>query len=266
MNYNNNFIRLSVLLASTLALSACGGGGGGGTPAQPAAPTTVSRQAIMTTGQETTAPLAEPHAATPGGNAKFELYSTNRLRGSMTLTGFATPADVTAAHLHDGDAGANGNIVVHLTSTDNITWTVLPAEKILSDSVVARFKAGGLYANAHTATNGAGVVRGQLISFNDNIQTIFNASCAVSPCHVAGGQAPMSLATGASIGNLVNVTSTFSTPQGPRVSKFDSANSVLYKRVSGTTSGPQMPLNGTPISTVNQNLIKVWIDMGAAND
>ena len=259
---------LALSLSCSLALltTACGGGGGDGAPA-PTAPTTVTRQATMTTAQEVPAPnLPDPAAATPGGTASFTLYSTNKLRGSMTLTGFnlsGTPQTtaVTAAHIHDGDIGlAPTNNVVKLlvADTSKSVWS-LPANTTLTDAQVARFKAGGYYVNAHTTTNGPGLVRGQLISFADNVQAIFTANCV--GCHFTGNSvaAPMSLVAGASYASLFS--------QGViRVIAGDSANSILFKRINGTTAGPQMPPDGSTLSVNSQNLIKVWIDTGAANN
>lgn len=268
---------LALSLSCSLALltTACGGGGGGGGAPAPTAPTTVTRQATMTTAQEVPAPnLPDPAAATPGGTASFTLYSTNKLRGSMTLTGFnlsGTPQTtaVTAAHIHDGDIGlAPTNNVVKLlvADTSKSVWS-LPANTTLTGAQVARFKAGGYYVNAHTPQavpqsppgNSAGLIRGQLISFADNVQAIFTANCV--GCHFTGNSvaAPMSLVAGASYASLFS--------QGViRVIAGDSANSILFKRITGTTAGPQMPPDGSTLSVNNQNLIKVWIDTGAANN
>ena len=263
---------ISLALSCSIALltAACGGGGGGTAEAPPAF-TPVTRQATLTTLQETPAPtLPDAAAATPGGTASFTLYSTNKLRGSMTLTGFTlsgTPQTtaVTAAHIHDGDVGVAGGVVVALLpDASKVVWS-LPANTVLDDAKVARFKAGGYYVNAHTNTNAPGLIRGQLISFADNVQTIFTASCALSTCHVPSGIAPMPLQAGASIGNLVNVNSVASTPSGVRVVPGNSGNSVLFKRINGSIT-PTMPLNRGPLAASEQNLIKVWIDMGANNN
>jgi hypothetical protein len=261
---------LALTCGISMLTAACGGGGGGGTPAT-AAPATVVRQATLTLGQEVPAPtLPDEDAANPAGTASFTLYSTNKLRGSMALTGFTlsgTPqaTAVTAAHIHDGNIGAAGSVVVGLVpDAAKLVWSVPPGTT-LDDAKISRFKAGGYYVNAHTTTNGSGLIRGQLISFADNIQAIFNTSCAVSGCHVPGGLAPMSLQAGSSIGNLVNVNSVSSQPSGVRVIPNNSAGSVLLKRINGT-SIPLMPLNGTPLSANDQNLIRIWIDMGANNN
>ena len=53
---------------------------------------------------------------------------------------------------------------------------------------------------------------------------------------------------------------------GVRVIPNDSANSVLFLKVSGATAGPQMPIGRSPLPVFDQDLIKVWIDMGAENN
>lgn len=259
---------LALTLCSTALFTAgCGSSSSSSTPA-PEAPAIVTMQTKLTTAQEVPAPTLPDAAATaPSGTASFTLYSTNKLRGSMTLTGFTLSGSpqataVTGAHIHDGDVGAPGAVVKPLVpDTSRVVWS-LPPNTSLLDAQVARFKAGGYYVNAHTATNSGGVIRGQLLSFANNIQPIFTAKCVA--CHVAGGSAPMSLVAGASIAGLVNQPGTVAA--GTRVIPGDSTNSVLYKKISGTTAGLQMPLNTTPLVTNDQNLIKVWIDMGAENN
>jgi hypothetical protein len=258
--------RFSWLVAGCTAvlLAACGGGGGGGDGTTPA---TITKEATLTLGQEVPAatPPAPPATNPIGGTMTVTLTTGNALSGILTLTGDFTR--VTAAHIHDGDVGnapAN-NVVIALLNDGNGSWS-LPATASLTAAQAARFKAGGYYVNAHTAANPAGEIRGQLIGFADNIQPLFTANCAVSTWHVAGSStgAPMSLAAGVSVTNLVGQVASGSA--GTRVIAGDSANSVLYKRITGTTAGAQMP-SGRPLLPENErNLIKVWIDMGAQNN
>ena len=266
-----NKTALRTILALTLCSTVLFTAGCGSSSSTPAAevPAIVTWQAKLTTAQEVPAPtLPDAAATTPSGTASFTLYSTNKLRGSMILTGFTlsgTPQTtaVTGAHIHDGDVGTPGGVVKALVADSaKVIWS-LPPNTSLTDPQLARFKAGGYYVNAHTAPpNNGGIIRGQLISFANNIQPIFTAKCV--GCHVAGGSAPMSLVAGASIASLVNRPGTVAA--GTRVIPGDSTNSVLYKKISGTTAGPQMPTNNTQLGANDQNLIKVWIDMGAANN
>lgn len=259
-----------LVLAPLLFFSACGGGGGGDnnavTPPTPT-PATFTKKATLTLTQDVPAPTAPAAANVINGAMTVTLDTpANTITGTLTITG--DTARVTAAHIHDGDVGAAGSIVIALQNNGNGVWAV-PAGSTLTADQALRFEAGGYYVNAHTASNPGGEIRGQLISFADNIQTIFTASCAISNCHVNGGLAPMSLAAGDAYKNLINqgvVVGLGAGAGGVRVIPNDSANSVLFMKVSGTTAGPQMPIIGGPLPASEQGLIKVWIDMGAENN
>lgn len=258
------FSGVCLMLAAALFFAGCGGGGGGDAAAPPATPavTTFTKQATLTIGQDIPAPTPPAAANAIAGTMTVTLdTATNAISGTLTVTGDI--ARITAAHIHDGDVGVAGGIIIPLQNNGGGVLAV-PAGSTLTTAQALRFEAGGYYVNVHTALNPGGEIRGQLLSFADNIQTLFTASCAVSGCHVSGGLAPMSLARGVAIGNLVNQPAV--AVAGTRVIPNDSANSVLFKRVSGTSIGPQMPSGGAPLSTFDQNLIKIWIDMGAQNN
>ncbi|MBX2991252.1 MAG: hypothetical protein KF749_08790 [Bacteroidetes bacterium] len=106
------------------------------------------------------------------------------------------------------------------------------------------------------------------VSFSGQIQPIFTANCAVSGCHVTGGLAPFSLASGASHDNLVNQAATSSPACSLplRVKPFSADSSVMYKRISGPDCGQQMPQGASPLSSANQQLIRNWINQGAAEN
>jgi len=101
-----------------------------------------------------------------------------------------------------------------------------------------------------------------LVSFSSQIQPIFNRQC--TNCH--GSSGGLSLTAGASYNNLVNVNAQSSCPSLKRVLPNDAANSVLYKKVSGTTCGSQMPTTGGALSTSDIALIRDWINQGANNN
>ncbi len=110
-----------------------------------------------------------------------------------------------------------------------------------------------------------------VVSFSTSVQPIFNSNCIT--CHVSGGQASfMPLTSDVSYGNLVNQPSTRTgcpTPSGTRVIPFDSADSILYQRISGAglpSCESTMPLGSALLSDTDQNLIKTWIDEGALNN
>jgi hypothetical protein len=102
---------------------------------------------------------------------------------------------------------------------------------------------------------------GKGIAALSGVQEIFNASCAVSNCHVTGGTAPMSLEAAASYVDLFGRPAT--TSAGTRVIPFNGTNSVLYLRVTGGGALAPMPPTGS-LSTAQKDLIKKWIDQGAS--
>jgi hypothetical protein len=104
------------------------------------------------------------------------------------------------------------------------------------------------------------------------IQTvIFNGrGCSSGGCHGAGRpQAGLSLATGSSYGNIVNVTA-----QGGAGLKLvlpgNADSSYLYRKVAARTrpgsypiSGSPMPLAGSPLTGNELAALALWIDAGA---
>lgn len=122
--------------------------------------------------------------------------------------------------------------------------------------------------NALASTYSWGFITGSsstsTVSFATDVQPIFNSNCTV--CHISGGQALfLPLTNGVSYDNLVNKASTY-TVGSKLVVPCDSSNSILYKRISGTSVGSQMPKGGSALNSSDQNLIKTWIDEGALNN
>jgi hypothetical protein len=99
------------------------------------------------------------------------------------------------------------------------------------------------------------------VSFSGQIQPIFNSQC--TGCH--GGSGGLTLNNGISYSNLVNVGAQSSCTSLKRVLPNDANNSVLYKKVSGTTCGSRMP-QGASLNANEIALIKDWIDQGAGNN
>lgn len=90
------------------------------------------------------------------GTLSLDLPSRN-LRGSITLDGMTA----TAAHIHQGNVGVSGPIIVPLVETAPGTWSV-PAGSFLTEAQVNTLLAGGMYFNAHTTLNPSGEIRGQI--------------------------------------------------------------------------------------------------------
>jgi len=103
-------------------------------------------------------------------------------------------------------------------------------------------------------------------SFSQDIQSIFNSNCTASSCHGSSAQAGLTLISGQSYNNLVNVDSS-QVPSKKRVLPSDAANSYLVNKIEGTqTVGGRMPLNSSALSSTQIQNIKNWINQGAENN
>jgi len=94
-------------------------------------------------------------AATATGT--FSIGADKSVSGSVSTKGI----QATAAHIHEGASGSNGNVIVPLTKGNDDTFTV-PAGAKLTDAQYAEFQAGKLYVNVHSAANPGGEIRAQL--------------------------------------------------------------------------------------------------------
>ena len=96
---------------------------------------------------------------------------TTQAKGSGTITvgddksvkGSVTTSNITAtaAHIHEGESGKNGGVIIPLTKNGDNGWSV-PAGAKLTDAQYESYKKGNLYVNVHTAANPGGEIRGQL--------------------------------------------------------------------------------------------------------
>ena len=137
---------LSGVFAATLV--ACGGDGSTA-PVQ----TTNTLASSMSGDQE-----LPPTITGATGNGTLSLESPSLiLSGSFSLNGMMA----TAGHVHLGNTGSNGPVIVPMTTTNGTTFSV-PANVVLTPAQATAFAEGGLYFNAHTPDNPTGEVRGQI--------------------------------------------------------------------------------------------------------
>ena len=141
-------LKWSVVGALALALVACGSS----TDSSP--PDTITALAASLSGDQELPPTITGAL----GTGTLSLGSPSRsISGSITLDGLTA----TAAHIHEGNTGSNGPVIVPLTQTAPGTWSV-PAGTTLTEAQASAFAAGGLYYNAHSTANPGGEVRGQI--------------------------------------------------------------------------------------------------------
>jgi hypothetical protein len=70
------------------------------------------------------------------------------------------------AHIHAGEVGVNGGVVLTLTDAGDGVLTV-PSDTSLDMTQMDLMRAEGLYTNFHTTENTGGEIRGQItLGFN----------------------------------------------------------------------------------------------------
>jgi hypothetical protein len=84
---------------------------------------------------------------------------TKTLSWEITYSGLT--GEVTAAHFHGpAEAGANAGVAVPIP----VSASPIKGSAVLTDTQIAELTAGNWYVNIHTAVNGGGEIRGQVIS------------------------------------------------------------------------------------------------------
>ena len=95
---------------------------------------------------------------TASGAGAFTLNtSTGALSGSVTITGMTA----NMAHIHEGEAGVNGGVLLGLTDDTDGMWSV-PANTTLTSEQMGVMADGGLYTNFHSDAFPSGEIRGQI--------------------------------------------------------------------------------------------------------
>lgn len=98
-----------------------------------------------------------PVTTSATGSGTITVAADQSISGSIKTTG----VKATAAHIHLGAPGANGEVILPLTKAGEDGWTVGPGAK-LQDLHFQAFKDGRLYVNVHSAAHPGGEIRGQI--------------------------------------------------------------------------------------------------------
>ena len=109
------------------------------------------------------------------------------------------------------------------------------------------------------------------VTLSGDVQPIFTSSCALSGCHAGTNpQRGQNLSVGQTFANIVNVPAMELSTMN-RVTPGEPDNSYLVHKVQGTHlavggTGFQMPLNRSPLTQTEIDLIREWIAAGANPD
>jgi len=152
------------------------------TPATTKTATTSTTKTTTTSREDEFEAKLEGSQVVPSVNTEAEGEAKFNLTSNGTALAFSVKVenivDVNAAHIHLGQPGSNGEIVVPLFSGNKsgefsgtlAEGTISAADltgslagKSISD-LLAKIQAGDTYVNVHTAANPAGEIRGQIKS------------------------------------------------------------------------------------------------------
>ena len=109
--------------------------------------------ALRITGAEEVPPVS----TSASGTGSIRVADDRSVSGSFKTQG----ATITAAHIHEGAAGANGPVIIPLQKSGDSDWVVPPGAK-LTEAQYAAYKQGRLYVNFHSAAHKGGEIRAQV--------------------------------------------------------------------------------------------------------
>ena len=98
-----------------------------------------------------------PVQTSASGTASVRVSGDGAVEVKVNVSGM-TP---TAAHIHQGAAGANGPVIVPLAKSGDSMFVSAPGFKMSEDHIKA-YRAGNTYVNVHSAKNPGGEIRAQL--------------------------------------------------------------------------------------------------------
>ncbi|MGC0120217.1 CHRD domain-containing protein [Pseudoalteromonas piscicida] len=112
-----------------------------------------------------------PAVATMTSGDGYALVNTNDYEVELRVVTMGVE-DATAAHIHTGRIGMNGDVLVGLEqSTDDMNVWMTPDNTMINAEIFAVLASGGHYVNVHTPSNPSGELRGQILTSNYALAT-----------------------------------------------------------------------------------------------
>ena len=98
-----------------------------------------------------------PVSSGASGSGTVHVKSDCTVTARITVTGMSA----TAAHIHEGKAGANGGVIVPFVKAGDNTFVAADGAK-MNEAQCSAYKAGNTYVNVHSEQYKPGEVRAQL--------------------------------------------------------------------------------------------------------
>jgi len=201
--------------------------------------------------------------STPMNPVTISATSPGSIRGNqtdvawtLTGTGFQTGASVVVAVA--GAAISNVSVV----SATSITFTMTTDNSTpAGTTTLTVINPDNSTANRQIPTLPA------TVTLSGYVQPVFTQSCATVGCHAGPSPAQgLDLSDGKAYGSTVGVTSS-EVGSLLRVEAGNADSSYLIDKVEGTqTVGSMMPKTGGPLSSLEIQLIRTWINDGALDN
>lgn len=99
-----------------------------------------------------------PVSTMASGSGQISVQPDRSVMGRVQIKGI----NATMAHIHIGEVGKNGPVVVPLAKSGDDSFEVPPGA-MLTEEQYASFKSGQLYVNVHSTAHPGGEIRGQLL-------------------------------------------------------------------------------------------------------
>jgi hypothetical protein len=194
--------------------------------AEDALPQIINICTNLTPGEQT----ANVQSAAVGWSDLILFPSTGKVIISIDTTGLTA----TAAHLHQGFAGANGPVIVSLEQDPGNSgrWRSSSDATLSQDEIDAVLR-GETYINVHTAENGAGELRGQVVP--DDVHVVISRPNGEE-------QVPLQVSTEGFARAAVTLNETTNIAQVHLTTNLELTAAHLHSALAGTNGGVVVPM------------------------